>query len=207
MTEKIFADPGMLAAHGDGGAGERVLAEIARLGLEHNAWELDSLGYTVVLPDRLARAGFTDRLLARVLDESELPTFVERPRLCAVSLSLNQFRVLERALRSPRLQGTFGDLHDFMLVAARGYSYASPPAFASEATECRIIAFTKSELDEVQPRALEAGIHDAAEFVIGCTFSWLNALAAKWPDDEDLRFVPRSTTRVNVHRFDPISKR
>jgi len=71
MTEKIFADPGMLAAHGDGGAGERVLAEIARLGLEHNAWELDSLGYTVVLPDRLARAGFTDRLLARVLDESE----------------------------------------------------------------------------------------------------------------------------------------
>lgn len=70
MTEKIFADPGMLAAHGDGGAGERVLAEIARLGLERHAWELDSLGYTVVEPGRLAPVGFTDRLLERILAES-----------------------------------------------------------------------------------------------------------------------------------------
>ena len=68
---RIFADPGMLAAHGDGGAGERVLAEIARLGLERNAWELDSLGYTVVPPERLAPAGFTDRLLAAILVHSE----------------------------------------------------------------------------------------------------------------------------------------
>lgn len=68
---RIFADPGMLAAHGDGGARERVLAEIARLGLERHAWELDSLGYTVVPPDKLAPAGFTDRLLEAVLACSE----------------------------------------------------------------------------------------------------------------------------------------
>ncbi|RYD85303.1 MAG: hypothetical protein EOP61_39025 [Sphingomonadales bacterium] len=68
---KIFADPGMLAAHGDGGAAERVLAEIARLGLERNAWELDSIGYTVVPPAQLAPEGFTDRLLDRVLAASE----------------------------------------------------------------------------------------------------------------------------------------
>lgn len=138
----------------------------------------------------------------RVLDESELPTFVERPRLCAVSLSLNQFRVLERALCSPRLQGTFGDLHDFMLVAARGYPYAPAPVFEAEASnERRIIAFTKAELDELQPRALEVGIHEAGEFVVGCAFHWLQVLAEKWPDDEALRFNTHATEPAVVHYF------
>jgi ectoine hydroxylase-related dioxygenase (phytanoyl-CoA dioxygenase family) len=82
MTDKIFADPGMLAAHGDGGAGERVLAEITRLGLERQAWELDSLGYAVVPPDQLAPAGFTDRLLERLLAASEALNGV-RPDMAA----------------------------------------------------------------------------------------------------------------------------
>lgn len=143
----------------------------------------------------------------RVLDESELPTFVERPRLCAVSVSLNQFRVLETALRSSRLLDIFGDLHDFMLVAARGYSFAPPPISEAEpSNERRIIAFTKTELDEVQPRALEAGIYDAGGFAVGCAFNWLKALADRWPEDQAFRFTSARREEVNIHHFQKRTK-
>lgn len=44
-----------------------MLAEIARLGLEHNAWELDTHGYTVLAPDQVGPPEFARVLLDRIL--------------------------------------------------------------------------------------------------------------------------------------------
>jgi ectoine hydroxylase-related dioxygenase (phytanoyl-CoA dioxygenase family) len=71
VNDKVFADPGMLAAHGDGGAEERVLGEIKRLGLEQNAWELDTAGYTVLTPQQVAPPAFIEAMRERILDASE----------------------------------------------------------------------------------------------------------------------------------------
>src|SRR5271156_793641 len=49
----------------------RVMAEIAALGLERNAWELDSLGYTVLQPDKVGAAGLADRMREKLLDYAQ----------------------------------------------------------------------------------------------------------------------------------------
>jgi hypothetical protein len=50
----------------------RVMAEIVELGLERNAWELDSLGYTVVTPDQVAAGGLAHALREKLLDDVQL---------------------------------------------------------------------------------------------------------------------------------------
>ncbi|MGE4322715.1 MAG: phytanoyl-CoA dioxygenase family protein [Sphingobium sp.] len=49
-------------------AAAAIWEEIVRLGLERNIAELEVLGYTIIPPDRAAPAGFTDALLARIID-------------------------------------------------------------------------------------------------------------------------------------------
>jgi hypothetical protein len=49
-------------------ASARVTAEIVALGLEHNAWELDNLGYTVLKPDQVGAGDLPARLREKLLD-------------------------------------------------------------------------------------------------------------------------------------------
>lgn len=141
----------------------------------------------------------TDVTGAPAVDPSEAPTVTERPKLRAVTVTLKQYIVLERAMRSPKLNTTFADLHDFILAAGRGYHYASPPSCEavetpSGAHSTRTIAFKREELEELQSRAVEAGATSIEAFVVGCAFHWLSALRAKWPGDADL----------NVHAPQPV---
>jgi hypothetical protein len=46
----------------------RATAEIATLGLEHNAWELDNLGYTVLRPELVGAGDLPVRLREKLLD-------------------------------------------------------------------------------------------------------------------------------------------
>jgi hypothetical protein len=55
----------------DAEARERIMANIRRLELERNVFELDMQGYTVVAPDRAGPPGFADRLRKRILEISE----------------------------------------------------------------------------------------------------------------------------------------
>lgn len=141
------------------------------------------------------------------IDPAEAATVTERPRLRAVTLTLKQYTVLERAMRSERLSGTFADLHDFILAAGRGYAYASPPEFTHvqvppKALGVRTIAFKGSELDDLQARAGEAGTSSVEAFITGCAFNWLAALQDKWPNDADLN-ASRVPLRVDVMTFPP----
>jgi hypothetical protein len=52
-------------------ASARVTAEIVELGLEHNAWELDNLGYTVLKPDQVGAGDLPVRLREKLLDLAE----------------------------------------------------------------------------------------------------------------------------------------
>ena len=65
------ADPATLSPVEDGGAAERVLGEIRALGLEKNAWELDTRGYTVLAPDQVAPLAFTRHMRDAILTHSE----------------------------------------------------------------------------------------------------------------------------------------
>lgn len=51
-----------------------VMAEITGLGLERNAWELDSLGYTILTPDQVAAGDLAVRLRESLLDLSKAET-------------------------------------------------------------------------------------------------------------------------------------
>jgi hypothetical protein len=50
---------------------QRVLAEIERLHLEQNAWELDVKGYTVLKPDQVGPRSFVDELREAILKAAE----------------------------------------------------------------------------------------------------------------------------------------
>ena len=52
----------------------RVMTEVAELRLERNAWELDSLGYTILTPDQVAAGELAARLRENLLDLSEVKT-------------------------------------------------------------------------------------------------------------------------------------
>lgn len=124
-------------------------------------------------------------------DASDAPTVTERPKLQALRMTQRQFIVLERALRSPHLKETFADLHDFLLVAARGYPYAAPPTFDHLVVPSRLapshtVAFRRSELQELHPKLVDAGGVSVDTYVLGCAFSWLKTLRARWPADADL---------------------
>ncbi|MDG2004732.1 MAG: phytanoyl-CoA dioxygenase family protein [Novosphingobium sp.] len=75
-----FVDLDLISAVDDGGAADRVSAELARLDLMPNARELDEAGYTVLTPAQAAPHGFVDQLRDRVLDCSEAASGV-RPDL------------------------------------------------------------------------------------------------------------------------------
>lgn len=125
-------------------------------------------------------------------DPSEAPTVTERPKLQALHVDVRQFIVLERALRSPVLATTFAAVHDFVLVAARAYPYAPVPSVAhvpvapANRQSTRTIAFRRSELEELNPKLLEAAGVPVEDYVLGCAFSWLKSLCARWPADADL---------------------
>jgi hypothetical protein len=53
-------------------AAARVMAEVTELGLERNAWELDSLGYTVVTPERVGAGHLPAQLRDILLDLAEM---------------------------------------------------------------------------------------------------------------------------------------
>jgi len=53
-------------------AAARVMAEVTELGLERNAWELDSLGYTVVTPERVGAGHLPAQLRDKLLDLAEM---------------------------------------------------------------------------------------------------------------------------------------
>lgn len=120
-----------------------------------------------------------------VEDAADAPTVTERPRLQGLHLGLAHFRVLERALQSPCLAGTFSEVRDFLLVAARAYPYAPAPPLAASTPRpaTRTVAFRRSELEALRPRLLEAGGVSLEAFVLGCAFSWLKSLRARWPED------------------------
>lgn len=125
-------------------------------------------------------------------DPSEAPTVTERPKLHALHVDVRHFIVLERALRSPVIATTFAELHDFVLVAARAYPYAPVPSVThvpvppANRQSTRTIAFRRSELEELNPKLLEAGGVPVETYVLGCAFSWLKSLCARWPADADL---------------------
>ena len=73
----VAGDPGTITPDDDGGAEERVLAEIAALGLERNAWELDTKGFTILAPSQAAPPEFFKQLRDRILCEASLATGVE----------------------------------------------------------------------------------------------------------------------------------
>src|SRR5882672_3524154 len=49
----------------------RTIAEITELGLERNAWELDTLGYTVVTPQQVGAGDLAIKLREKLLDFAE----------------------------------------------------------------------------------------------------------------------------------------
>ncbi len=55
----------------DGGAADRVLGAIKELGLEKNAWELDTLGYTVLTPEQVGPPDHIARMRDIILSMSE----------------------------------------------------------------------------------------------------------------------------------------
>jgi len=57
-----------LGAESDDAAG-RVRAEIGALGLEHNAWELDALGYTVLTPEQTGAGDLAAEIREHLLDQ------------------------------------------------------------------------------------------------------------------------------------------
>jgi ectoine hydroxylase-related dioxygenase (phytanoyl-CoA dioxygenase family) len=75
LPKNIAVDAGLVSMD-DGGAAQRVLGEIRRLGLVENAWELDSLGYTVIRPEQMGSQALAARLQARILELSEEKTGV-----------------------------------------------------------------------------------------------------------------------------------
>jgi hypothetical protein len=139
------------------------------------------------------RARITQLLLgaSAASDEAALDTTteVERPRIRLVRLPPRHYLVLQRALRSPTLAGTFADLHDFMLSAARGYSYQPAPDLSHVDVRPGIphaVVFAALELQELEPRARAAGAPSLDTYVLGCSFHWLSALQQRWPDDAHL---------------------
>ena len=80
MTRPMVCNPVILGPVDDRGAAARVLGRIAELGLQKNAWEIDTFGYTVLTPDQVAPAGFTDGLRDHILDEAAKVSG-ERPSL------------------------------------------------------------------------------------------------------------------------------
>jgi hypothetical protein len=68
--EKAFSGL-FLPSKKDDDAAARVRAEIIALGLEHNAWELDSLGYTVVKPEQVAAGPLAAQLREKLLDYAQ----------------------------------------------------------------------------------------------------------------------------------------
>lgn len=87
MTEASSAYSG-LAMHAEASAGkeftglflpsnrsddalERIMAEITELGLERNAWELDSLGYTILTPTQVGAGDLAARMREKLLDFAE----------------------------------------------------------------------------------------------------------------------------------------
>ncbi len=138
------------------------------------------------------------------VEPSDAPTVTERPKLQALRMTQRQFLVLERALRSPHLKETFADLHDFLLVAARGYPFAPAPTFehvtvSAQLAPSRTVAFRRSELQELQPKLVDAGGVPVDAYVVGCAFSWLKTLRARWPADADLTAFNDSPPVEVVH--------
>lgn len=124
-------------------------------------------------------------------DPSDAPTVTERPKLQALHFDARHFLALERAMRSPLLSATFAELHDFLLVAARAYPYAPPPSVAHVALPpgkpaTQAITFRRSELEALRPNLVGAGGVPLDIYVLGCAFSWLKSMCARWPDDVDL---------------------
>lgn len=138
--------------------------------------------------------------------DPDAPTVLARPRLVPLRLTIRQFIVVDRALRSSRLACTFDNIHDFLLVAARAFHFAPAPDFThvdtAGASGVRTIAFKTVELDEVRAAAVSAGASSAEAYVLGCGFAWLSALAVRWPDDVDLNahLRPRAAA-VTIHHF------
>ena len=71
---EVLRDSAALRGVDDGGANARIMAEIARLGLERNVRELDEVGYTLLMPEQVGRAGFADSVLSTILDIAERET-------------------------------------------------------------------------------------------------------------------------------------
>ncbi len=76
----VLAHDPAIVPRDDGGASVRIQAEIRRLGLIENAWELDTQGYTVVKPGQIGSPTLAAQLRDRILDFSERQTGV-RPDL------------------------------------------------------------------------------------------------------------------------------
>lgn len=147
---------------------------------------------------------------ATAVEPSEAPTVSERRRVRAVTMTARQHHVLQHAQRSPRLRATFGDLHAFLLSAARGYHYLPAPDFPALEVPPgtlgkRAVAFTRAELAELELLARESNAPTVDEYVVGCAFAWLATLQAKWPDDVDLnpQGPASETNHVPVVRFFP----
>ncbi len=111
------ADPATLAPVDDGGAAERVLGAIRELGLERNALELDSRGFTLLTPEQAAPAGMATRMRDAILAHSEAVSGV-RPDMASgtshkdlTRLGRSQFlpdilfadRVFEQAIMAPKV--------------------------------------------------------------------------------------------------------
>ena len=73
----VAGDPETITPDNDGGAEERVLNEIAALGLERNAWELDTRGFTILSPAQVGAPDFVAQLRARIFQEAGLPQGAE----------------------------------------------------------------------------------------------------------------------------------
>ncbi len=65
------ADPATLSPVDDGGAADRVLGTIRELGLEKNAWEIDTNGYTILTPAQAGGPAFGVKMRDAILAHSE----------------------------------------------------------------------------------------------------------------------------------------
>ena len=141
------------------------------------------------------------------VETSDARTDSSRPRLFPVHLTAPERLVLERAMRSPQVGPTFShEVHDFMLVAARGYHHAPVPSLQHVVLPrvfvSGVIAFTEDEVAGLRTLAVAAGIGSLDLFIKGCAFALLSSLQAQWPDDEDLQ-VHTPPKPVPVVHFPP----
>jgi hypothetical protein len=121
----------------------------------------------------------------------EAPTASDKPRLFPVHVSAPQRYVLELALTSERLAGTFSSsVRDFLLVAARGYDFQPPPELRGLRLPAGLLStvypFTPHELADVRARAVNAGVASLDRYILGCAFAFLCELQMRWPDDTKL---------------------